>query len=115
MNKRDYLRSLGFEVGERGRLSAEMLEALKDFYEDATQNNKPQRKILPASVKMRDDRTYMVELQDGGRVEMGFCSSCKESMLYCHCDGGPKPPSYLDSPIVNWYPVTSHKEEHARG
>lgn len=30
MTDREYLRSIGFEVGERGRFSTEMKEALKD-------------------------------------------------------------------------------------
>jgi hypothetical protein len=33
VDKREYLRSLGFTVGERGRFTAEMMTALKDYQE----------------------------------------------------------------------------------
>jgi len=111
MNKREYLRSLGFEVGERGRFSAEMLEALNAFEGEDSSNEKT-KKILETvkqrdykpQRKQREAKVYMLELEDGLKVAMAMCSDCKDNVLYCECDGGPQPPRYFDSPIVGWYP-----------
>ena len=51
MNKREFLRSLGFEVGSRGRFSEEMQQALKDFTEET-----PEVIIIP-KVKNTPKRT----------------------------------------------------------
>ena len=111
MNKREYLRSLGVEVGERGRFSAEMLEALKSFKGDDTPITRTQKimeevrqRTYKPQIKQRDDRVYMLELEDGLKIAMAMCSKCKESCIWCMCDGGPQPPTYFDSPIKAWYP-----------
>jgi hypothetical protein len=115
VNKRDYLRSLGFEVGERGRFSAEMQEALKSFVEtdkhiESTRKVLEQareRIVLPPRVKQREDSIYCAVLEGGTLIRMGMCSDCRQSCVWCMCDGGPQPPRYLDKPIVSWYPERS--------
>jgi len=109
MDKREYLRSLGFEVGERGRFSAEMLEALRSFEGEETQNKVVGHKTIARAIQkpMRQETRYMVVLNDGTKIEIGECGECKERILYCACFAGPKPPAYLDNEWNNWYPVTS--------
>lgn len=95
MNKRDYLRSIGFHVGERGRLTPAMLEALKDFKDDSP--------IKPISVEMVIDEPVYVEMRDpllrparvlygytreGYKVGFTTCSSCNQHMTVCSCKNG---------------------------
>lgn len=113
MDKREYLRSQGFEVGERGRFSAEMLEALKSFEGEETQDRNIVSRstiVRSISVPQRDANVYMCVLEDGGRVAMGFCNRCKDSIRYCECSGGPMPPDYFDSNVDKWYPIESKME-----
>jgi len=113
MDKREYLRSQGFEVGERGRFSAEMLEALRSFEGEETQNNHVVSRstiVKSISTQQRDASVYMCVLEDGIRVAMGFCNACKDSIRYCECVGGPQPPDYFDSDVDKWYPVGSTME-----
>lgn len=105
MNKRDYLRSLGFEVGERGRFSAEMMDALKSFKESDTPP--PSRPTPKPQVRQRDCRSYILELEDGIKVGMASCYKCKQHVVWCSCAGGPQPPTYFDSPVKSWYPEGS--------
>ena len=51
MDKREYLRSLGFTVGERGRFTAEMMTALKDYQEEGGK--------LEGRTGKRDDGPYL--------------------------------------------------------
>lgn len=114
MNKRDYLRSLGFDVGERGRFSAEMLEALSSFDGEDTPITRTQKimekvreRTYKPQIKQREESTYILELEDGLKVAMALCSTCKQSCIWCDCAGGPQPPRYFDSPIKAWYPEGS--------
>lgn len=71
MNKREYLRSLGFEVGSRGRFSEEMQQALKDYTEET-----PEVIIIP-KVKNTPKRT------DGVRVYTADCTQDRLLGLIC--------------------------------
>ena len=66
MDKREYLRSQGFEVGERGRFSAEMLEALRSFDGEETQNRVVSRSTIVKSIstQQRDASVYMCVLEE---------------------------------------------------
>lgn len=99
MNKREYLRSLGFNVGERGRLTLEMLSALKDMDEsEFSQGNKIERgsveyiEVLEypeiKSVKMREPRSLYGYTSEGYKVGFSMCFSCSQHMMYCECKRG---------------------------
>ena len=112
MEKRENLRSQGFEEGERGRYSAEMQEALRSIDGEETQNKVVSRNTIVKSIstQQRDAKVYMCVLEDGIKVAMGFCNVCKDSIRYCECVGGPQPPDYFDSDVDKWYPVGSTME-----
>lgn len=104
MNKREYLRSLGFKVGERGRFTPEMLTALKtsDLKFDG---NKNVREIVEevevldyqkiVSTKMREPRTLYGYTKEGHKVGFQLCFSCSQHMMYCECKRGIKAPSVV--------------------
>ena len=117
MNDREYLRSLGFTVGDRGRFSSEMKAALAsrdgvdpdstepqykagDRFPDGRyaiepKNNLPS--LVKQSVAQRDERIFIVTTTTGQRIACGNCGACRERVMYCECDGGPKPPRYLEA------------------
>lgn len=111
MDKRAWLRSKGFEVGERGRFSAEMIEALKE-YNSGDAESVPVVSldaVLNKSVStvMRDATAFMAVTKDGLSVACGNCSICHDMVMYCACSDGPHPPRYLTDDLSEWYPVYS--------
>jgi hypothetical protein len=101
MNKRDYLRSLGFEVGSRGRFSAEMQAALANFVEDTPVEEEPIPKI-PNTPKRKDGITVYTAVLKGGQViKFDYCPTCKDNVIYCHCRS-PKPPHWLAEEVDSW-------------
>lgn len=112
MDKREYLRSLGFNVGERGRFSAEMQTALKDFEADGgkleTRSGKRDDGLpemepsiivpdLPPEVAVRDAKTLKGKSPEGYTVSFVLCFDCHKHMMYCTCAGGVKAPSSVVS------------------
>lgn len=98
MDKREYLRSLGFEVGSRGRFSEEMLQALKDYEEPTVEKT-----ILP-KIKNTPKRTdgikvYTAELHTGQIIRFDMCADCKENVVFCHC-ANPQPPKWLAEEVA---------------
>lgn len=110
MNQREYLRSQGFTVGERGRFSAEMKAALEaapagsfEVAAPATpkarkprveksqkQANKPTPRDMP---QVRDADTVWALTSVGRReVPLGFtmCTRCRLGVRYCSCSEGPR-------------------------
>ena len=85
MNDREYLRSLGFTVGERGRFSKEMLAALASRSEQAV--NEVLDSIAPSNpVRERQD-LYGYTI-NGNKVGFIMCSRCAEHMIWCECPNG---------------------------
>jgi hypothetical protein len=126
MNDREYLRSLGFTVGDRGRFSSEMKAALASRDGITESDDAPQYKStdkladgryaversngLPSLVKpstmMRDAKIYRARLIDGLVIACGSCGTCKDRIMYCECEDGPHPPNYLEpEDIVSWAAV----------
>lgn len=112
MDKREYLRSLGFEVGERGRFSAEMKTALKNFTEeggklegrtgkrdDGLPEVEPSVIIphVPPQVAVRKPKKLKGRSKEGYIVEFVTCFDCNYHMMYCNCEGGVKAPSSVVS------------------
>ena len=98
MTKREYLRSLGFEVGSRGRFNEAMLKALQDYTEET-----PEVIIIP-KVKNTPKRTdgikvYTAELHTGQIIRFDQCASCSENVVFCHCSN-PQPPSWLAQEVA---------------
>lgn len=103
MNKREYLRSLGFKVGERGRFTPEMLTALKNaeikFDGNKTVVESVEVDVLDypqiKSTKMRESRTLYGYTVEGHKVGFQLCFSCSQHMMYCECKRGIKAPSVV--------------------
>lgn len=105
MNKREYLKSQGFKVGERGRLSPAMLTALENSGIDFTKTlDKPEVidviyvtdniKVLPPEKPLqRQPRTLYGRTRDGSVVGFVICSSCNDHMMYCNCSEGVHAPN----------------------
>lgn len=111
MKKRDYLRSLGFRVGDRGRFTDEMKIALAmydgvfeedikplnlDRLKDVAPKSKKQRLAAPpAQTKGRESRTLLGYTSDGIKVGFVLCDRCKEHMVFCECKNGVYAPSLI--------------------
>ena len=107
MNKREWLRSQGFNVGERGRLSPAMLTALQNSGIDF---EKPLAKPVvvdviyvtdtvayqePIQTPVREPRTLYGRTREGSVVGFVLCFECNQHMMYCNCVGGIKAPSIV--------------------
>lgn len=108
MNKREYLRSLGFQVGERGRLTPAMLTALQDFKEDGTPEYEVEivryEPVYVTEEPLRPSRQLYGRTRDGKLVSFSTCSDCNKHMSFCSCQSG------VLAPIM----VISTKEEGVR-
>lgn len=104
MNKREFLRSKGFKVGERGRFTPEMITALKEFKEpeqespraiDVEVYNVPVVFQLPDEPIMRDARTLYGYTREGYKVGFVLCQSCTKHMMFCSCHKGVTAPTIV--------------------
>jgi len=80
MNDRAYLRSLGYQVGERGRFSKDMVEELnaRDKVETAEEKYK-----LPTQIPQREARQLLGYDDAGNTIAFVMCSRCGDHMRYC--------------------------------
>jgi len=109
MNKREYLRSLGFTVGERGRFNDIMkielakydgvfdddLKPLKLDNVGKFNKTKKERSKASEQVKHREARTLSGFTRDGHKVAFITCSNCHEHMIWCGCKEGIHSPSIV--------------------
>lgn len=103
MDKREYLRSLGFEVGERGRFSAEMMTALAQAdvsFEprEKTQESYGEERIIPSlppQTVVRKARQLFGYTSEGYKVGFVTCRRCSYHMMYCNCSEGILAPSVV--------------------
>ena len=115
MTEREYLRSIGFNVGERGRYSEAMRQALIDSGKIFNQTKKAilmpefvKSEIKPhikPTVKMREPRELYGYTAEGKKIGFVMCSECSMHMVYCACSGGIKAPSYVKTstdPLVRF-------------
>lgn len=99
MDKRDFLRSQGFNVGERGRFNDAMVNAIKEAESNGTLFNEkaiPKKKKVyafedivadvPKQQKLRASRQLTGISKDGYKVGFITCSNCQSHMVYCACD-----------------------------
>ena len=112
MTKREWLRSQGFQVGERGRLTPAMITALSDYPGE-------DNKLIPLSIEMvihepqyvkvdspltRPSRILYGITKDGTKVGFTICRACEKHMSICSCQDG------VLSPIM----VVSSKDKDVR-
>lgn len=122
MNKRDFLRNAGFTVGERGRFSADMLNAIAaaeakgTVFDDAKKPAKPRKpqtkkaatdiveapqpeqkktfpKIPDLPIIRKQETLYALSGQARIGYERCFRPGCFRMNSKCACPQGPKPPA----------------------
>ena len=123
MTDREYLRSLGFTVGERGRFSKEMLEALVNRQNAAVAesvNHAREVMGLPRiqEAPVRPAQELYGLTKDGYKVGFIMCSACAEHMMWCQCEGGVVAPDnvftltgaakHIAQPHTRVLPLTTH-------
>ena len=89
MTDRDYLRSLGFTVGERGRFSKDMVEALSNRDKNDTDdemNGIRESLKLPPQIQQRDAQELWGLTRAGSKLAFITCASCSNHMIWCECD-----------------------------
>jgi len=103
MTKREYLRSLGFNVGERGRFTEAMKNAIAEYsgtFDEPSSNPAPKTRINfqeLAQDALRPGRTLMGYTKEGHKVGFVTCRACSQHMIYCNCTGGILAPSIVIS------------------
>jgi len=107
MNKREYLRSLGFTVGERGRFNDIMkIELAKydgvfdDDIKPLKTNKIKEYKPMAAPVmhkqkRVRENRMLTGYTKEGYKIGFDGCLRCHQHMVYCQCPGGITPPTLV--------------------
>lgn len=104
MTKREYLRNLGFEVGERGRFNDAMKHALESYeadggkFEDPASKNNYKPPINFQSYEqtpLRPSRKLVGHTSEGYLVGFVTCRQCAQHMTYCNCPGGILAPSIV--------------------
>jgi len=98
---RAWARDNGFTIGERGRISAEILAA---YHGDPIPDNDyvpppPQVRVRPARVMYGFDN-------DGHKIGFATCGRCAEHISYCECSEGIKTPfgvNAIDESLTEWY------------
>jgi len=99
MTKREYLRSLGFRVGERGRFTDEQKTALATFDGIFTDDIKPLKldklktdipakptASLPKQYRQREARQLSGYTKEGYKVGFVMCAACNQHMIWCGCE-----------------------------
>ena len=103
MTKREYLRSLGFTVGERGRFTDAMKQAIADYsgvFDEPSSNPAPKTRINfqeLAQDAVRPARNLKGYTREGHEVGFVTCRACSQHMIYCNCTGGILAPSIVVS------------------
>jgi len=108
MTKREYLRSLGFEVGERGRFTEAMNKALEEYdgtFTEPTANRTAKSDVwYPSSpTPVRPAYALVGYTEFGSEVRFDGCRRCAAHMKYCICPEGILAPSIVvrsDDPLV---------------
>jgi len=98
MTKREYLRSLGFTVGERGRFTDLMKAELAKYdgvFDDDVEVTKQtniskirgtQRSTPSPQVRQREARSLYGYTKEGYKVGFVNCARCHQHMIWCNCE-----------------------------
>lgn len=110
MTKREYLRSLGFQVGERGRFTDPMKQALLEYKgtfdepsSSATRVTKADTWMPHSPVPVREYYALLGWTKYNTPVQFTGCTRCAANMKYCICPDGIVAPSIVvrsDDPLV---------------
>ena len=100
MTRREYLRSLGFQVGERGRFNSVMQielakydgvfdDDIKPLKLNKLNQTKPTIAIVkPNQKRVRKSRMLTGYTKEGYKVGFDGCLECHQHMVYCQCPNG---------------------------
>jgi len=100
MTRREYLRSLGFTVGERGRFNSAMKielakydgvfdDDIKPLKTHKIKEHKPTiATVKPGQKRVRENRMLTGYTKEGYKVGFDGCLECHQHMVYCQCKGG---------------------------
>ena len=94
-NVRAWARANGYEVGERGRFSAEILAAYNAGTPSTKAVESPVEFTLPVSRRVRQNKQLFGLTPEGHRVGFSSCRRCAEFMAFCNCREGLMPPSIV--------------------
>ena len=97
MTKREYLRSLGFQVGERGRFNDIMKielakydgifdDDIKPLKLDKIKEFSNTKKSAAETRRSREARQLSGFTKEGYKVGFVNCAACNEHMIWCQCD-----------------------------
>lgn len=112
MTKREYLKSLGFTVGERGRFTDAMKRAIEEYtgkFDEPISSSSnyvgPEGKPwYPASdTPVRPKYAFEGRTKEGYTIRWDGCYRCKSHMIYCVCPNGVYAPPYIatcNDPLV---------------
>lgn len=111
MTKREYLRSLGFNVGERGRFTEAMKHAIESYdgtFDEPVSNNARKSGeysvwIPTSNVPVRQSYAMVGYTKWNTEVQFTGCRRCSGHMMYCICPDGVVAPSMVvrsDDPSV---------------
>ena len=112
MTKREYLRSLGFQVGERGRFNDAMKKALAEYTckfdeppsASANYAGPEGKPWYPSSdTPVRPSYAFVGKTAEGYVIRWDGCARCKSHMVYCICPEGVYAPKYIvscEDPLV---------------
>lgn len=101
--KREYLRSLGYNVGERGRFTEAMKNAIESYdgtFDEPSSSATPKvginfQKLGENAVRL--GRTLKGYTNEGYEVGFVTCRACAMHMIYCNCPGGILAPTVVVS------------------
>ena len=92
---REWARANGYDVPSRGRISADVMAA---YTGNPLTPKAPTGQVanpVPVQVKLRKAITLYGLTEEGYRVGYSHCRRCVQSMVYCACKDGPKPPKII--------------------
>jgi len=92
---REWARDNGYDVPSRGRISADVMAAYTGNPLTPKVRVGQLAEQPPPQVKLRKAITLYGLTEEGYRVGYSHCRRCVQSMVYCACKDGPKPPSIV--------------------
>lgn len=92
---REWAKANGYDVPSRGRISADVMAAYTGNPLTPKVRVGQFAEQPPPQIKLRKAITLYGLTEEGYRVGYSHCRRCVQSMVYCACKDGPKPPSIV--------------------
>ena len=92
---RAWARENGYEVPTRGRIPSDIIAAYTGNPLTPKARTGQFAQPVPVQVKLRKAITLYGLTEEGYRVGYSHCRRCMQSMVYCSCKDGPKPPKII--------------------